>query len=165
VPTIIRAANQKTVFEIHQEIRAAQTTPANQADTFQLMQWYLRLPGFIRRFFFHVLTRSPYLMKRYGGTVMVTAVGMFAEGGGWGIPLPGHPLCITLGGMVNKPAIISGRLETREYLCITISVDHDLVDGAPAARFSKCFKQLIESGYGLTALSLEEAATAQIPNS
>lgn len=150
IPLIIRAANQKTVPEIHQEIRAAQAASINQADTFRLMQWYLRLPRLVRRFFFLVLGRSPHLMKKYGGTVMVTAVGMFGDGGGWGIPLIGHPLTITLGGIAQKPALIEGSLETREHLCLTISFDHDLIDGAPATRFSKCFKQLIESGYGLT---------------
>jgi hypothetical protein len=27
--------------------------------------------------------------------------------------------------------------------------DHDTIDGAPAARFTKCLKDLIESGFGL----------------
>ena len=33
---------------------------------------------------------------------------------------------------------------------ITISFDHDIIDGAPAARFTQRLKELIESGYGLT---------------
>ena len=41
------------------------------------------------------------------------------------------------------------RLTIREYLCITLSFDHDLIDGAPAARFTGRLKELIESGYGL----------------
>jgi pyruvate/2-oxoglutarate dehydrogenase complex dihydrolipoamide acyltransferase (E2) component len=32
---------------------------------------------------------------------------------------------------------------------VTISLDHDVVDGAPAARFTQCFKELVESGAGL----------------
>ena len=34
-------------------------------------------------------------------------------------------------------------------LRLTISVDQDVVDGAPAARFTGRLKELIESGYGL----------------
>ena len=32
----------------------------------------------------------------------------------------------------------------------TASFDHDIIDGAPAARFSQRLKELIESGYGIT---------------
>jgi hypothetical protein len=32
---------------------------------------------------------------------------------------------------------------------MTISFDHDIIDGAPAARFAERLKELIESGYGL----------------
>ena len=37
----------------------------------------------------------------------------------------------------------------REYLSLTASFDHNIIDGAPAARFCQWFKELIESGYGL----------------
>jgi hypothetical protein len=34
-------------------------------------------------------------------------------------------------------------------LSLTVVFDHDVVDGAPAARFVKRLVELIESGYGL----------------
>ena len=43
----------------------------------------------------------------------------------------------------------NGRIAIREYLSMTISFDHDIIDGAPAARFTQRLKELIESGYGL----------------
>ena len=93
--------------------------------------------------------RYPRLQKNYGGTVGVTAVGMFGKGSGWGIPTAAHTLDITLGGISEKPVVVDGRLETREYLNMTISMDHDIIDGAPATRFASRLKDLIESGYGL----------------
>lgn len=83
------------------------------------------------------------------GTVSLTAVGMFGSGAGWAIPATNHTLQITLGGIAQKPALINGQLENREYLCVTVSLDHDIIDGAPAARFIERLKELIESGYGL----------------
>ncbi len=38
---------------------------------------------------------------------------------------------------------------------MTLSFDHDIVDGAPAARFARRLKELIESGYGLGDLVVE----------
>lgn len=37
----------------------------------------------------------------------------------------------------------------REYLNVTLDFDHDIVDGAPAARFGQRFRELVESGHGL----------------
>ncbi|GEM_PF-5298832 len=37
----------------------------------------------------------------------------------------------------------------REYLSVTLSFDHTIIDGSPAARFTRWLKELIESGYGL----------------
>jgi hypothetical protein len=37
----------------------------------------------------------------------------------------------------------------REILSLTLVFDHDVIDGAPAARFTHRLVELIESGYGL----------------
>ena len=60
-----------------------------------------------------------------------------------------HSLQLTLGGIGEKPGVVEHRVEVREYLSVTISFDHDIIDGAPAARFIQRLKELIESGYGL----------------
>ena len=45
--------------------------------------------------------------------------------------------------------VIDGRIQICEYLCLTISFDHDIIDGAPAARFTTRLSELIASGFGL----------------
>ena len=56
---------------------------------------------------------------------------------------------MTVGGIAEKPGVVNGTIAIREYLSLTLSVNHDIVDGAPAARFTERLKELIESGYGL----------------
>jgi pyruvate/2-oxoglutarate dehydrogenase complex dihydrolipoamide acyltransferase (E2) component len=56
---------------------------------------------------------------------------------------------VTLGGIAEKPGEVDGQIAIREYLCLTLSFSHALIDGAPAARFAQRLKDLIESGYGL----------------
>jgi pyruvate/2-oxoglutarate dehydrogenase complex dihydrolipoamide acyltransferase (E2) component len=87
-------------------------------------------------------------MKKNAGTVLVTAVGMFGSGGGWGIPIASHTLNITVGGIMCWPGS-NAHQENREFLHLTFSFDHDIIDGAPAARFVQRFKELVESGSGL----------------
>jgi hypothetical protein len=102
---IIRAANKKTFREIHQEIRTAQVEEVEKAWTPATdKNWILFLPTFLMRCFFWVfwcLCRTyPNVQKKVLGTVGLTAVGMFGEGAGWGIP-PATPqtLYITVGGL------------------------------------------------------------------
>jgi pyruvate/2-oxoglutarate dehydrogenase complex dihydrolipoamide acyltransferase (E2) component len=74
---------------------------------------------------------------------------MFGRGGGWGIAFPVHALSIVVGGLAVRPGYHEGRLEPREVLALTLSFDHDVVDGAPAARFTERFRRLIEAADGL----------------
>src|SRR6266581_5226119 len=156
IPYTVRAANRKTFPEIHHEIRAAQGE-----DVVKGFKAFLFLPTFLFRIGWWVLWwmsgRYPQLWKKYWGTVGLTAVGMFGKGAGWGIPLAGQTLMSTLGGIGEKPGVVDGQIATREYLSMTISFDHEIIDGAPAARFTQRLKDLIESGYGLTE---QEASSA-----
>ena len=55
---------------------------------------------------------------------------------------------ITVGGIATKPRYVDGDLQPRELLDVTISVDHEVVDGAPAARFARRLAELIEQADG-----------------
>lgn len=45
--------------------------------------------------------------------------------------------------------MVEGRIEPREILNLTVLFDHNVIDGAPATRFTRRLVELIESGYGL----------------
>ena len=79
---------------------------------------------------------------------MVSAAGMFGVGPAWGISPPSYSVSLIFGAL-TKRADRAGFGQQRESLCLTICVDHDVVDGAVAARFGQRFKELIESGAGL----------------
>lgn len=157
VPTILRAANRKSVLQIHQDIRRAQAERPKQAGVYRTIRWYLRLPVFIRRWFFRLLNRLPRQLKQNVGTVMVTSVGMFGRGKGWGIPIATHTLNITVGGIEETTVLVEGEPRPVEKLCLTLSFDHDIIDGAPAARFIQRFKDLLEAGSGLEESALSSA--------
>ncbi len=147
-PHILRGVNHKSLRELQEEIRAFQAGHEESRES-KFIEWFVRLPGFARRFFLWVLFKNPQLIKDYYGTVLVSSVGMFGAGSGWGIPVPNHSLQLTLGGMGEKPGVANHRIEVREYLSVTVSFDHDVIDGAPAARFTQRLKKLIENGDGL----------------
>ena len=148
MPHIIQAANRKTFLEIHSEIRAAQAQPSRTGEM-KFMGYFLYLPGFLRRGFYWIVTRNPLHFRRYSSSVLVTAVGMFGKGSGWGIPAINFPLTVTLGGIAEKLGVVDGRIEVRQYLCVTVSFDHDIIDGAPARSFRCPLNRLPKTPTGL----------------
>ncbi len=158
MPHIVRAANHRTAAEITRLIRGAQAGDAPYASSRRLLPLWFLVPGPIRRLIWATVLADPRRRKRLTGTVAVTAVGMFGQGAGWAIPLTNYPLCLSIGGIARRPAVVRGedgsggrseRIEVREQLSLTMSFDHDLINGAPVARFARRLKELIEKGAGL----------------
>jgi pyruvate/2-oxoglutarate dehydrogenase complex dihydrolipoamide acyltransferase (E2) component len=147
LPHFVRAANKRDVSDIHAEIRTVQARP-QQSSEFRL-RWFTQLPQWVRDVFYWGVFKNPHWLKKSFCTVGLTAVGMFSKGGGWAIPFNMHTLDIALGGIAEKPGVVEGCIQVREYLSLTLSFDHDIIDGAPAARFAQRLKELIETGFGL----------------
>lgn len=153
IPHIIRDAHQKSFQDIHQEIRAVQTKREKSRQQFK-QPLVFKIPRFIRLPLMRLALKNPHAMKRNAGTVVITSVGMFGDGHGWGIGFLGfHTMGLTVGGMFQRPKLINGDWQNCDMLCITLSFDHDVVDGAPASRFAKDFVALLESGFGLNPIA------------
>lgn len=144
-PHILRAVNRKSIRELHEEIRAFQSGHARSEEA-RFIDWFVRLPGWVRRAFLRSLFRNPRRLKQFYGTVLVSSVGMFGNGAGWGIPVPNHSLQLTLGGIGDRPGVVDGQVAVRKMMSVTVSFDHDLIDGAPAARFIRDLKRMVERG-------------------
>lgn len=72
------------------------------------------------------------------GTVGLTSVGMFGKDhSGRGISTGTHGLDQVVGSMFWKPALVEGNIVPRQMFNQTILFDHDVIDGAPAARFTR----------------------------
>ena len=159
-PFGIQAAQTMTYRQIHDEIRAAQAH-SNEDGLGGLsgMSWLRFIPSFLFCTFIRLASQSIRIRERCG-TVGITAVGMFGNKNqaAWGLPLVGGAtVAVAVGGIVERPCVSNGRLETHEHLCLTVTFNHDIVDGAPAARFLKRFSDLLQSG----ALLRDEIGTAR----
>lgn len=148
MPHIFRATNRKSLMQIHHELRDVQNKPHASVES-KFMRWFLYLPAFLRRGFYWLVMKFPQSFRDNSSPVMVTAVGMFGQGGGWAITLPNFTLNVAVGGISQKPGVYQGEIVIREYLDLTVSIDHDVVDGAPAARFVNSFRGLLETAHGL----------------
>ncbi len=155
-PVGIRAANRKTLRRINDEVRAGQQHAGERLGAATGFAWIRFIPPILLRTFIRLASRNIGMQKRFG-VVGVTAVGMFGSGPMWLVPLTSATVTVAVGAIERRPALVDGVLQEREHLCLTLSFDHDIVDGAPAARFTSRFKELLSAGDELRELIGEAA--------
>jgi pyruvate/2-oxoglutarate dehydrogenase complex dihydrolipoamide acyltransferase (E2) component len=147
IPHLLRDADIRGVPDLTAELRRVKRDPAASSSGRWLERagpTATRIPGVIPGVY-AVMARSVAARQRIG-TVAATAVGMFAGGGGFGItPLTLMSLEVIVGGMTQRPRVVDGQVAIRDVLDLTLAIDHNVVDGAPAARFAAEFRELLES--------------------
>lgn len=144
-PVGIQAVNRKTYREVNDELRASQRRSGEPIGAAMGMAWIRFIPGFLLRSFTRLASHNIGVQKRFG-VVGVTAVGMFGSGPIWLVPLTGATVTVAIGSIAKRPMFVDGVLREREHLCLTVSFDHDIVDGAPATRFMNRFAEILSSG-------------------
>jgi pyruvate/2-oxoglutarate dehydrogenase complex dihydrolipoamide acyltransferase (E2) component len=136
----LRFADRTSVPELSRRIRAAhsQAAPAPR-----LMR---HLPVALFRPAVSVLSRNPRFLAD-AGVIAISNVGAGSDGvPGWGFAPSATSVEVTLGGITKRLALEGGEVREHEHLCMTVSIDHDLVDGAAGARFVRTLVDLVASG-------------------
>jgi pyruvate/2-oxoglutarate dehydrogenase complex dihydrolipoamide acyltransferase (E2) component len=150
---LIRGAQVKSLAEITGEVRLCQREAAAVSDQQVLgmeltgfERFVLGAPMWVKRLLLGLFRRRGLLKKKYFGTMAVTAIGMKGRFPGWVIPLGGPVSAIAaVGGITAKPGVVDGVVVPREFLHLTLTVDHAVIDGGPLVRFVERFSSLVES--------------------
>ncbi|MBK7399451.1 MAG: 2-oxo acid dehydrogenase subunit E2 [Myxococcales bacterium] len=148
---VVRDLQRRTVQDVHDELRSVQRGGMHTlSPALRLGSWLvLHTPAAVRRLGYRAVLGSPTFAKRHTGTMLVSAVGMFGGGVGWGLSAPGiHDLSILVGGIAPRPPL-SPDASPREVLCLTVSANHEIVDGAPLARFVRDLTGALQGADGL----------------
>jgi len=153
---ILRKANEKSVKEITAEIRSVQSEKIDESTQLlgknltTLEKIVLNSPMFFKKFLLWVTRDNAVLKKKYMGTTGVTAIGMKGRFPGWVVPMGGPATTLfVVGGITKKPGVVNDKISIREYLHLTLTTDHDLIDGGPLVRFIERLIDLMENGFGL----------------
>jgi pyruvate/2-oxoglutarate dehydrogenase complex dihydrolipoamide acyltransferase (E2) component len=143
---VVRDADIRAVADISTELRGVKAD-MNSTETGRALQRLAPLAGHIPGLFplmYAVMRRS---VRAHGltGTVQVTAVGMFAGGGGFAIaPATLASVLVVVGGLSRRPGVVDDKIAVRDVLNLTVSIDHNVVDGAPATRFGADLRRSME---------------------
>ncbi len=155
MPLVVRKVQEKTVLDLTREIRAAQEVSLDRAAVLgdsrsdRLAKIYPRIPKFLRKWVFRRMISNPFKVKEMMGTIVLTSVGMFGKVPGWPITKPVHPLGLAVGSITTKPRWIENQWKPRDILHLTAEIDHNVIDGGPAARFLHKLVQQMELGFGI----------------
>ena len=163
LPLVLRNANRRSAAELHAEIQAATEVPIQDQTGYILgehrfnraaLRVYYAAPRFIRLTIWRFIFGNPFRARRNAGTVIVTTVNAGDGVAGWILPTRTiHNLSFALGAVTKKPWVVRGRLEVRDILHLTVTFDHDIIDGVPARRFLQTVTQAVQSARGLSCVT------------
>ncbi len=144
---IVRDADIRSVTDISDEIGAVRAD-ADSTRSGHLLETLApslgRIPGLYRAMY-AAMSRSRRVHLATG-TVQVTAVGMFADGGGFAIaPATLASLSLVVGGISRRPRAVGDHIEVQDVLDLTLTIDHNVVDGGPATRFAADLRHLLHT--------------------
>jgi pyruvate/2-oxoglutarate dehydrogenase complex dihydrolipoamide acyltransferase (E2) component len=143
---VVRDADIRDVGAISAELRAIKAEPFASSSG-RLLERLTPVAGRVPGLFpamYAVMSRS-VRAHELTGTVQVTAVGMFAGGGGFALAPPTlASTLVVVGGSSRRPRVVDDEIVVRDVLDLTVTVDHNVVDGAPATRFGADLRRRME---------------------
>jgi len=146
---IIRDINGKSLTQVTSEIDEAKKN-LNDERGFVFSRPLLKILTTIPRgavvLLYRLVLRNHRKLKELSGSVFVTSVSMFSNSPGFVIPYSGGPKACSfaIGSASQKAVVINNEIVIREMINITAVFNHDIVDGAPAARFINSLRDRVE---------------------
>jgi pyruvate dehydrogenase E2 component (dihydrolipoamide acetyltransferase) len=118
ITPVVRAANQKSLSEIAQEVRdLAERARARK------------------------LTPEEYT----GASFSISNLGMFGIDEFTAIINPPEAAILAVGAVSAKPVVRDDQIVVRQMMRVTMSCDHRVIDGATGAKFLQTFKKILEN--------------------
>ncbi|HXD32456.1 MAG TPA: pyruvate dehydrogenase complex dihydrolipoamide acetyltransferase [Pyrinomonadaceae bacterium] len=118
ITPVVRAANQKSLSEIAQEVRdLAERARARK------------------------LTPEEYT----GASFSISNLGMFGIDEFTAIINPPEAAILAVGSVTAKPVVRDDQIVVRQIMRVTMSCDHRVIDGATGAKFLQTFKKILEN--------------------
>jgi len=113
------------------------------AQTLRVTQIHEQLAALVEKARTSGLTRDAYT----GGTFTITNLGMYEVDEFTPIINPPEVGILGVGAIVDMPWVVNGQMEVRPILTLSLTYDHRVIDGAPAAQFLQHVKKLLQNPY------------------
>ncbi|MFT6716122.1 MAG: pyruvate/2-oxoglutarate dehydrogenase complex dihydrolipoamide acyltransferase (E2) component [Saprospiraceae bacterium] len=147
VPYIFRKIQNKSYQEVNKELQDAKSKDfSTLSKRRKKSKLYKILPRFIRLALLKKVLSDPFKSKKALGTIALTSLGMFVKNRKfWPIPVVPYSCGIAAGSIYTSQ---EGD-QIKKIMCVTVTVDHNIVDGGPASRFTQTLFDILEKAEGL----------------
>lgn len=155
---VLRSGENLTLAAINSALRVELKSSDENDPTTVKRRQLLRVPSWIRRLKVRQIMANPHSLKQYHGNIGLTnlqAPGLNMPF----MPMPPNIYTLTLAiGSISREfrPDSQGSVSERALLHITGAADHAVIDGAPLAAFSASFFKLLQEGYGLDEMYVQE---------
>lgn len=149
----LAGAHTKSLAQICAEMRRlAKEDPQNRP----VVRWRAKLaryPRWIRRLVWRWVDAHPARRRHFRGTIGLTNLNFLLDDRRpvFGFPLTPYTTTLCVGSIYERalPAATPPGFEFRRFLSLTLTVDHDILDGGVATRFGRALTFFIEAAEGL----------------
>ncbi|MBX9669052.1 MAG: 2-oxo acid dehydrogenase subunit E2 [Candidatus Obscuribacterales bacterium] len=141
----IENADTKPITEIARELKAYSEAELSEVNHLDIQNRFNNMPWLFRRFILFIGRRYPAIRLKYmNATFGLSTLGKF------GVKILVPP-CVTtstfgVGAVEDRAVVRDGKIVIRPMMTIVLNFDHRVIDGAPAARFLKDVRNLMEGG-------------------
>jgi pyruvate/2-oxoglutarate dehydrogenase complex dihydrolipoamide acyltransferase (E2) component len=141
----IEKPDSKPLEEIAKELKEYGQAPMKDIEQLDVQNRFNNMPWLFRRFILWLGMRYPAVRLRYmGATVGISSLGKLGIKGL--IPPCVSTSTFGVGAVEERPVVKDGKIEIRPMFTLILNFDHNLIDGAPAARFLNDIIALLEGG-------------------
>lgn len=148
VGQIFRSVQSKNMQDINHELREAlRSGDLGEEHGVIFRRTMAKLPYPVRKLIALRFVRDPFLFKKIHGTVLLTnLISRTFKNRIYGFSGTVHTLTVAIGSLTDRVCQLDIKnISARKMLCVTITVDHDIVDGSPLREFVETFTKEIES--------------------
>lgn len=141
----LRNCHRRSLLEIETVVQRHQKEPLYNSVFWRDLGWLTRQPVLVRRLVWRLTRYHPLLIKHFAGTVAVTSFGTFTKGGLAGLAISPMTLTLGIGSVDTRTRTINGVRSDRKTLKLSVSADHEVVDGAQGTRLIRHLQRAIAS--------------------
>ncbi|MBE2256281.1 MAG: hypothetical protein IAE65_08780 [Ignavibacteria bacterium] len=133
---IIRDAGKKSLKEINEELKRAKESGVNDLINYESMSFYKK-PEWIRKLGWNNILKNPERFRQYLGTTAMTTLHNAGNSEIFAIPASPYTCTLTVGSVTGD--------ETSKKINISLTFDHNLIDGVPSVKIFEKFKENVNA--------------------
>jgi pyruvate/2-oxoglutarate dehydrogenase complex dihydrolipoamide acyltransferase (E2) component len=151
---LFRKADKKSFKELQEELRSVvkkvEESRKDEKKQKRKQNILLKIPRFIRMIAWHFIMTNPFRTRKNLGVVGISSLSKFGRGMTGIVKVKTmHQTHCLVGSIHRKPVVVDDKIVIRDLCSLSLSFNHDIVDGGPAVNFARRISELMSQAFEL----------------